>query len=332
MRRIISGLFCASLLAFSVAQAQQIKPLDATLSQYTYPYPVQYFNLVLQGTAMRMAYMDVTPAKPNGQTIVLLHGKNFGGAYWDSTAAALSQQGFRVIIPDQVGFGKSDKPAHLQYSLQQLAENTHKLLDSLHITQGVILGHSMGGMLSMRFAIMYPAFVQKLILEDPIGLEDWKTKVPYAGVDKLYAGELQQNYDKLKKYQLDNYFHGTWKPEYDKWVALQAGQTLSPDYPLVAWNNALTSDMLFTQPVCYEFEKIQAPTLLIVGTLDRTALGKDRATPEVRATLGNYPELGKAAAKRIPHAKLELIEGVGHAPHIEVFPKFIGLVTAFLKG
>ncbi|PUZ26547.1 Pimeloyl-ACP methyl ester carboxylesterase [Chitinophaga costaii] len=330
MRPFFSFLLACLLFYISPLLAQQVTPNDATLSQYTYPFPVQYFNLSLQGNSLHMAYMDVTPAQPNGQTIVLLHGKNFGGSYWDSTATYLSREGYRVIVPDQIGFGKSDKPAHLQFSLQLLAQNTHRLLDSLGIHQAIILGHSMGGMLAMRFSIMYPETVRKLILEDPIGLEDWKLKAPYADVDKLYAGELQQNYEKIKKYQLDNYFHGQWKPAYDKWAALQSSQTLSPDYPQVAWNNALTSDMLFTQPVIYELEKIQAPTLLIVGTLDRTALGKDRVSPEVRATMGLYPALGKAAAQRIPHAQLELIHQVGHAPHIEVFSQFIKIVNAFL--
>ncbi|HEY0273640.1 MAG TPA: alpha/beta hydrolase [Chitinophaga sp.] len=332
MQQFFTFLIACALLAGGSLRAQQLAPNDATFSHYTYPFPVHYFNLTLQGNALRMAYMDVTPARPNGQTVVLLHGKNFGGAYWDSTATALSRQGFRVIVPDQVGFGKSDKPAHLQFSLHLLAQNTRRLLDSLEISQVILLGHSMGGMLAMRFAIMYPQTVSKLVLEDPIGLEDWKLKAPYADVDTLYAGELQQNYEKIKKYQLENYFHGQWKPAYDKWAALQASQTLSPDYYKVAWNSALCYDMLFTQPVIYEIEKIQAPTLLIVGSLDRTAIGKDRVTADVKATLGNYPELGKAAASRIPNCRLEILDGVGHAPHIEVFGKFIDVVDAFIRS
>ncbi|WP_205686245.1 alpha/beta fold hydrolase [Chitinophaga parva] len=333
MQKFFPMLLAAMLLTMSGLRAQQqITPNDATFSQYQYPFPVHYFNLTLQGNALRMAYMDIPGRQSNGQTVVLLHGKNFGGAYWDSTATALSAQGFRVIVPDQVGFGKSDKPAHLQFSLHLLAENTHRLLDSLGIQKAVVLGHSMGGMLAMRFAIQYPGTVTKLVLEDPIGLEDWKLKVPYQDVDKWYTAELKQNYEKIKKYQLESYFHGQWKPAYDKWAALQASQTLSPDYPKVAWNSALCYDMLFTQPVIYEIEKIQAPTLLIIGSLDRTAIGKDRVTPEVKATMGNYPELGKAAASRIPRCRLELLEGVGHAPHMEVFDQFIQLVSGFLKN
>lgn len=279
-----------------------------------------------------MAYMDVPPAAtPNGHTVMLLHGKNFNGAYWDSTAATLSRHGYRIIIPDQIGFGKSSKPPHLQYSFQQLARNTKALLDSLHISRVAVLGHSMGGMLAVRFALLYPETTEKLILENPIGLEDWKLKVPYQPVDNWYRSELKQGYPQIKQYQLDNYYAGQWKPAYEKWALLLAGWTTGPDYPLVAWNAALTYDMIFTQPVCYEFRNIQAPTLLIIGQRDRTALGKAGVPEAVRKTMGNYPELGKAAASTIPHAQLVPIEGVGHLPHIEAYTKFITPLLRFLQ-
>ncbi|CAL1521010.1 alpha/beta hydrolase [Chitinophaga sp. MM2321] len=313
-------------------QAQTIPAQDIMLTAYKYPYPVHFFKLLIQGEPLLMAFMDVQPAHPNGKTVVLLHGKNFCGAYWDSTAAGLSNNGYRVIIPDQVGFGKSSKPKHLQYSFQLLAQNTKALLDSLQIEKVAVLGHSMGGMLATRFALMYPQVTEKLILENPIGLEDWKVKVPYQSVDQWYKSELVQNYDKIKKYQLDSYYAGQWRPAYDKWASLQASWIHSPDYAQVAWNAALTYDMIFTQPVYYEFENIQAPTLLIIGQRDRTALGKASAPEEVRKTLGNYPELGKNAAKRIPHATLVPVEGVGHLPHIEAYTKFITPLLDFLKS
>ncbi|MGN7822122.1 alpha/beta fold hydrolase [Chitinophaga sp. 22536] len=323
------------LLAFYSFQlsplcAQTIATQDIMLSSYKYPYPVQYFKFQAQGQPLAMAYMDIQPSRPNGQTVVLLHGKNFCGAYWDSTAASLANNGFRVIIPDQIGFGKSSKPAHLQYSFQFLAQNTKALLDTLDIHKAAILGHSMGGMLAVRFALMYPDITTKLILENPIGLEDWKVVVPYQSVDKWYHSELKQTYDKIKQYQLDNYYAGQWKLEYDKWASLQASWIHSPDYAQVAWNAALTYDMIFTQPVYYEFPNIQAPTLLIIGQRDRTALGKANVAPDIRKTLGNYPELGKDAAKRIPHATLIPIEGVGHLPHIEAYTKFITPLLDFL--
>jgi pimeloyl-ACP methyl ester carboxylesterase len=68
--------------------------------------------------------------------------------------------------------------------------------------------------------------------------------------------------------------------------------------------------------VLYELDKLTVPTLLIVGDKDTTALGKDLAPPEARAKLGNYPELGKNAARLIPKAKLIEFPDFGHAPQI----------------
>lgn len=330
-RLIFVTCFLAFTFLFNNGNAQTITPYDAELAGYEYPYPVSHITLNIQGQSLQMAYMDVQPVKPNGKVVMLLHGKNFCGAYWDSTAADLSKNGYRVIIPDQIGFGKSAKPAHLQYSFQLLAQNTKALLDSLKITKTAVLGHSMGGMLATRFTLMYPQIVEKLILENPIGLEDWKVKVPYQSVDKWYQGELQQNYQKIKQYQLDNYYAGQWKPAFEKWAVLQAGWTAGADYPRIAWNSALTYDMIFTQPVFYEFENIKAPTLLIIGQRDRTALGKASVPEEVKKTMGNYPELGQNISKRIPGAKLVPIAGVGHLPHIEAYPQFIRPLLEFLK-
>lgn len=190
----------------------------------------------------------------------------------------------------------------------------------------------MGGMLATRFTLMFPEKVERLILEDPIGLEDWKIKVPYQDVDAWYHNELGQTYASLKKYEMDSYFHGTWRPDYDSALNIPAGWLLSPEYSRIAWNSALCYDMIFTQPVCYEFSQIKVPTLLLIGELDRTALGKNLVPDSIRATLGNYPALGHQTQEKIPRCQLILLPGIGHVPHMEDFEKFIRPVLEFLKG
>ncbi|MGO4819230.1 alpha/beta fold hydrolase [Flavobacterium sp. W22_SRS_FP1] len=314
-----------------LAQQEKLRWLDINLSNYEYPYLVQFITLKIQQQELQMEYMDVKPDNYNGKNIVLLHGKNFNGAYWKTSIAALTKQGFRVIVPDQIGFGKSSKPDHFQYSFQQLAQNTKQILDTLGIDKTAVLGHSMGGMIATRFALMYPEITEKLILENPIGLEDWKIKVPYQNLDWWYKNELKQSYEKIKNYQLDSYYDGKWKPEYDQWVNLLAGWTLNSDFKRIAWNSALTYDMIFTQPVCYEFQNIKVPTVLIIGTRDRTALGKPLVSEEVRKTMGLYAVLCKETQKKIPNAKLVEIPNIGHMPHIENFEKFIQPLTDFLE-
>lgn len=300
------------------------------LENYTYAYPVNYITLTIQRQVLKMAFMDVEPDHPNGQTVVLFHGKNFCGAYWGQTAKALAEKGYRVIVPDQIGFGKSAKPDTLQYTFQLLASATRAVLDSAGVGKVIVLAHSMGGMVATRFALIYPERIEKFILENPIGLEDWQLKVPYQGVDAWFEQELKQTYDSLRKYEVESYYHGTWSADYDQWLNIYAGWTLSPEYSRIAWNSALTYDMIFNQPVCYEFDLIKAPSLLIVGQLDRTALGKNLVPESVARTMGNYPELGRVTAAKIPDCRLVELQGVGHVPHVEVFDKFIAAVLEFL--
>ena len=321
------------LLIFCMAFGQDQRPvLDIMLTNYQYPYDVHFLNFKSQNQDLKMAYMDIQPEKPNSKTVVLLHGKNFNGAYWKTTVEALAKEGYRVIVPDQIGFGKSSKPTGYQFTFQQLAQNTKAVLDELKIDKIYLLGHSMGGMIATRFTLMYPETVEKLILENPLGLEDWKLVAPYASIDQNYQTELKANYESTKKYQSGFYYDNHWKPEYDEWVYLLTGWTKSPDYPQVALVNAKTSDMIFTQPVVYEFQNIKTPTLLIIGTRDRTAIGKNNVKdPVVAAKMGQYQILGKETQQKIKGSKLVEIENVGHLPHIEVFDQFIQPVKEFLK-
>jgi pimeloyl-ACP methyl ester carboxylesterase len=280
---------------------------------------VARFGFSSQQENMHMAYMDVLPARAgNGRTIVLLHGKNFCAATWRATIETLAGAGYRVIAPDQIGFCKSTKPQHYQYSFQQLARNTHALLVSLGIHEATLVAHSTGGMIAVRYALMYPDETQQLVLVDPIGLEDWKALgVPSISLDDWYARELKTNADAIRNYERDTYYAGHWRPEYERWVDMLAGLNAGPGKELVAWNSAAVYDMIYTQPVVYEFPKISVPTLLMIGDKDTTAIGKDLAPPAVRETLGLYTQLGKRAAAQIPHARLIEFPDLGHAPMIQ---------------
>jgi pimeloyl-ACP methyl ester carboxylesterase len=321
----IAGLMLLSLIAAAPSAAAQT--LGPELQAYAYPYPVSFFPLRISGQDFRMAYMDVAPtAEPNGRTIVLLHGKNFCGAYWKDTIACLAGQGYRVVAPDQLGFGKSSKP-ETYYTFQLLAASTKRLLDSLGIEHAAVLGHSMGGMLATRFALMYPDFTSQLILEDPIGLEDYKTVVPYWSVDELTAGE-RRSLEDIRKYHMA--YYAEWKPEYDEWVRLQYALLNEPDGHRLTRISALTTQMIYTQPVVYEFPLLRVPTLLVVGLQDRTAIGKDKVAPQVAETMGNYPVLGKRTAAAIPGAKLVELDNCGHLPHLEQPEQFRQALLEFL--
>jgi pimeloyl-ACP methyl ester carboxylesterase len=161
MTKAIVALYVASCSPTLVwAQAPtaptDIQPGSITYDEVPYPYPVAYFPLTLYGQDVRMAYMDVPPAsQPNGRTVILLHGMNFGGFYFSGPIELLRNAGYRVVVPDQIGFGRSSKPI-IPYNFNDMALNTRRLLQSLGIAQAAVGGHSMGGMLAARFATQFP--------------------------------------------------------------------------------------------------------------------------------------------------------------------------------
>jgi pimeloyl-ACP methyl ester carboxylesterase len=321
MQRLIYLSLVVLLLAVTSTAWAAGKPIGygAELEGFPYPHAVEHFRFASQGEDLQMGYMDV-PAKgqPNGHTVVLMHGKNFCGATWETTISVLSGAGYRVVVPDQIGFCTSTKPAHYQYSFQQLAFNTRKLLQHLNVSRSILIGHSTGGMLAARFALMYPDAVEKLVMVNPIGLEDWKALgVPSRTVDQWYERELKLSADGVRQYEKSVYYGGRWKPEYERWVDMLAGLNQGPGHKLVAWNSALIYDMIFTQPVVYEFPRLKVPTTLMLGDADTTAIGSDIASPEVKAKIGRYKLLGKEVIKTIPQGRLIEFPGFGHAPQIE---------------
>lgn len=315
----------------AAAQPQYDKPLGIALEEYPYPWPVQFVTLPIEGQDVRMAYMDVAPAgQANGRTVVLLHGKNFYGSYWERPAKELAGQGFRVVIPDQVGFGKSAKPA-IHYSFDLLAASTMKVLDHLKIERAAVAGHSMGGMLAVRIARNYPDRTEKLVLENPIGLEDYRFKVPPRETRAAYEEELR-NTDPEKIRAFIRRYVVEWRPEvYERFVEVRTRITLSGEYPRWAMSSALTYQMIYQQPVRHEFGLIRVPTLLVIGQSDRTTIGRGQVGEDVIKTMGQYPQLGRDAARDIPGSKLVEIENCGHIPHLEVPERFNRELVGFLK-
>lgn len=308
------------------------KPLGSAMESYPYPFPVEFLPLEIEGQDVKMAYMDVPPASGTSSgTVVLFHGKNFYGSYWENTAKILSEAGYRVVIPDQVGFGKSSKP-NIHYSFDLLATNTVTLLNKLGVDKFTATGHSMGGMVAARVALNYPDRVTNLVFENPIGLEDYRFKVPPLETDVVYQKELATNNSVNIRKFLKNYVVD-WKPDvFERFVEVRTRVTLGGEYPRWAMAAAQTYQMVYQQPVVHEFPLIKARTLVVIGQEDKTTLGRGFVTPEVLATLGNYPKLGKDTARAIPDSRLVEMNDVGHIPHLEVPDQYHKLLVDFLNG
>ncbi len=207
------------LMGHAVSNADEGPVYGPELEGFDYPLPVQRFAFQSQRQQVHMAYLDAQPERANGRTVVLLHGKNFCAATWEGTMRFLQANGFRVIVPDQIGFCKSSKPASYQYTFQQLANNTKALLDSVGVKRFIVMGHSTGGMLATRMALMFPQNVERLVMVNPIGLEDWKAEgVPTLSLDQWHAREQQLTAERIRNYERVTYYVNEWRPEYERWV------------------------------------------------------------------------------------------------------------------
>jgi pimeloyl-ACP methyl ester carboxylesterase len=323
--RAVCLLLCLAGSLFAQSDAlpkapTDVKPGSITYDEIAYPYPVSHLPLTLYGQDVRMAYMDVPPAGPsNGRTVVLFHGMNFGGFYFAGPIEALRKEGFRVVVPDQIGFGRSSKPI-IPYNFHDMALNSRRLLESLRIAKVSIVGHSMGGMLAARFAASFPDITERAVLYDPIGLTDIRYERPWRSADEAYKAAMAQTND--QRWQgfnanIRRYFPspGAWKPEYEQYVRILYAPTLSGDWPRLAMVRSIYQQMLYLDPVVYDWVKIKVKTLVIGGEKDGT----------------DFPRLAKHIADTIPGAELVILPNLGHVPHLEAPELLYPPLLKFLK-
>jgi pimeloyl-ACP methyl ester carboxylesterase len=300
-----------------------VAPGSITSEDVPYPHAVSYLPLTLYGQDVRMAFMDVPPlTPPNGHTVVLLHGNNFAGFYWGGPIEVLRKQGFRVVVPDQIGYGRSSKPI-IPYNLHDMARNTRLVLQSLKIQRAMIVGHSMGGMLAARFATQYPDMTERLVLYNPIGLVDQRFERPWESTDETYKRTLGATYQTVRAGIMRYVAHNTaaWNPEFEKYTRYRYAWTLSADWPRLAMIQTLLGQVIYQDAVVNDWEHITAPTLVFGGAED--------VLPGSAAV---FKQRTQFVAERIPNGRgrLHLIPGLGHVPHLEAPEKTYPPLVAFL--
>jgi len=188
----------------------------------------------------------------------------------------------------------------------------------------MVIGHSMGGMLAARFATQYPAMVERLVLYNPIGLVDVRFDRPLESADDAYKRNLTSTYDTVKAALLRYVAHNpaAWTPQFEAYARIRYSWTLSPDWPRLAMVQTLLSQVQYLDPVVDDWAHIKAPTLVFGGAEDSlpgsAALFRDRM---------------RFIADTIPNgnARLHLIPGLGHVPHMEAPEKTYAPLIAFLR-
>ena len=326
------GYLLGVALTLLPAWAWAAEPYGIGLEGFAYPYPVSMLALPTDGEALRLAYMDVKPTgAANGRTVLLLHGRNFPSSYWEPTIKALTGAGYRVVVPDQIGFGKSSKPT-FALSFDMFARQTSLLLDSLNLPRVDIVAHSMGGMLAVRFARAYPARVGRLLLAAPIGLEDYRNFVPPVDTEKLIAIEDALTPEGYRQQLVTNYSLTLPPADVTPFIEARMRIKTAADYP--RWLRAFVNSyqMIYSQPVVYEIPLLTVPTLFIMGANDHNAPGRPYAPEALRSKMGENAELARGLAARMKDAKVQVFEGVGHLVHLEAKDRFNAAMLSFLNA
>jgi pimeloyl-ACP methyl ester carboxylesterase len=308
----------------SVPTPTDVKPGSITCEDVPYPHPSSYLPLTLYGQDVRMAYMDVGPiGQPNGHTVVLFHGNNFAGFYFGGPIDVLRKEGFRIVVPDQIGYGRSSKPI-IPYNFHDMARNTRLLLESLKIQRAMIVGHSMGGMLAARFATQYPGMTERLVIYNPIGLVDPRYGRPWSNVDEAYKQALNTDYQAVRAGIMRYVSHNpaAWTPEFERYTRIRYSWTLGAEWPRLAMIQSLLGQVQYLDPVVYDWANIKVPTLAFGGAED-----------DLAGSAAVFQQRMKFLASSVPNGngRLHLIEGLGHVPHLEAPEKTYPPLVAFLK-
>ncbi len=256
----------------------------------------------------------------NGPAVLLLHGFAVNADDWLPSIARLAAAGYRVIAPDALGFGQSDKPGDGAYSLRRYAELNIGLLATLGIQSAAVVGHSMGGKHALATTILYPERVKRLLIADsegfmqlPLFMRKGGT-LPFLG-EAILALSAQPAVIRM---QLSGAFANP-----DRYVTpelIERGRRTLGDpgvrQTMLALSRNYEANDLQGSGLWPQLASINCPTLIVWGAEDRM-----------------FPvRYAKVAHAALPKARLVIIPRCGHFPQIEAEEQFSGLLLGFLAG
>ena len=247
----------------------------------------------------------------SGAPVLLIHGSGPGVSAWANWRLVIPAlaKGHRVIAPDMVGFGYTDRPAGIQYGMDTWVQQALDLLDALGLDQVDLVGNSFGGALAMALAIRAPQRVRRLVLMGSVG-------VPFAiteGLDAVWGYE--PSFEAMRG--IMDYFAWSRELVSDELAELRYQASIRPGFqesfaamfpaPRQRWVDAMTSREADIRALPHE-------TLIIHGR-------EDKVIP-----LSNSLTL----AEWIANAQLHVFGHCGHWTQIEHNARFNRLVGDFL--
>jgi pimeloyl-ACP methyl ester carboxylesterase len=239
-----------------------------------------------------------------GRPVIFLHGLGGTSESWRAAATTLAS-GMRVFVPDQIGFGASDKP-FLDYSIVTLVDFLAEFMDAAGLEKASLVGHSMGGRVASLFALEHPERVERLVLVDGAGYK------PNYDPEVLRALEFNNLAEARHLLTLLYYDDGTRATDaaarrlFTERMRSGSGYTLGRLLESYRRGEGFADDL----------SPIGAPTLIVWGKED-----------EITAA-----STARAAQKQIKGSKLVLLERCGHIPMVEAPDELLAALKDFLLG
>ena len=241
------------------------------------------------------------------QTVVLLHGLGGNTTNWAFNAPAFAQK-FRVIVPDQIGFGLSDKPL-INYRVATYVDFLDKFLAELKVERASLVGNSMGGWVAALYALKHPQKVERLVLVDAAGFAPPK-EFDLAALSGLNPSTREG----MRQLAALVFFNKMAQTEAAVDLMLAARVSAGDGYTIQSLVESIHrgEDMLDGK-----LSGIKQPVLIVWGR-------EDGLTPLARE--------GERFRQGIPHAQLVVFDQCGHVPQVEKAADFNAAVLKFLSA
>ncbi len=247
-----------------------------------------------------------------GNPLMLIHGSGPGVTAWANWRLVLPElaRSRRVIAPDMLGFGYSERPTDQQYSPQRWVEHAIGVLDALGLEQVDLVGNSFGGGLSLALALQYPERVRRLILMGSIGVSFPLTP----GLDAVWG--YQPSFENMRK--LLDIFAFDRNLVNDELAELRYQASIRPGFQE-------SFSAMFPAPRQRWIDMLASPEAVIKQLPNETLIihGREDAVIPLQASQRLF--------ELIPNAQLHVFGKCGHWTQIEHASRFAQLVTNFLQ-
>lgn len=293
---------------------RDIKPLQS-MKDMDYPFQVKYVDLLEN---INLAYVD---EGSGDHTIIFIHGLGSYLKAWQKNIEGLKGS-YRCIAIDLPGYGKSSKKPH-SGKMSFYAEVVKALIDKLDLKNVTLAGHSMGGQIAMVAAINYPEAIQKLVLVDPAGLEEftegqkqWFREV--MTVDGVKLSTIEQIQTNLAY----NFYNVPDDAEF--MITDRIAMRSANDFEAYCYAVVQSVQGMVDETMIEILDQINQPTLILFGE-------NDNLIPNRFLNPGRTIDVAKVGDKNIPNSKLIMVPKAGHFLQFEKPDEFNKELKSFLE-